>query len=57
MAILLSLVGKRTEESSFPQIKTLHSQCNTLHGLRYYEQSYCKDNQIYTIFGPHEQYL
>ena len=37
------------------QIKTLHKQCNTLHGLRYYKQSYCKDNQIYKIFGPHEE--
>ena len=37
-----------------PQIKALHSQCNTLRGLKHPKQSYFKDNQIYTIFGPHE---
>lgn len=41
----------------FPQIKTLDSQYNTLRRLTYYEQSYCQDIQIYTIFSAHDKYL
>ena len=42
---------RQKNRSSFvvPQIKTMHSSCNTLHHPTYYKQSYCKEILFYTI--------